>query len=236
MNRRRSDVGLSTFSNAAHGLYKSLKSNRSGKLRESKKETLSSLKSNISEYGNWQKFNDEIEELFRSEKKDGYYSWKGLLYMLYEYEEMKRGREEAEKLNYDKITKKNSIEHIYPQNPKDEYWLNRFGDLTDKENDKKLHSIGNLMLLTRGKNSKIKNYSYKKKVGEYKISNYSANEVAKNYPKEWTPRKIKNRENDLISFIKKRWAFDQINKTSLDEKDKKMIEDENNEEIEAKEV
>lgn len=224
MNRRRSDVGLSTFSNAANDLYKALHTDNGNKLREAKKETISKLKSNISEYGNWQKFKDEIEELFRSEKKDGYYSWKGLIYVLYEYEEKLRGKE-AVKIDYDKISKENSLEHVYPQTPKDDYWIERFGHLDKGQNEKYKHSLGNLLLLTKGKNSKLKNYSYDKKAKEYKMSNYSANEVAKNYS-EWTPDDIDEREMELLNYMKKRWAFDEINKKSLDEKEKEMIEDE----------
>lgn len=226
MNRRRSDVGLSTFSTAAHELFESYSKEDIKEIDKAKSDSIKKLKSNISEYGNWQKFESEIEELFRSEKKSGYYSWKGLLYALYEYEEKLRGNE-APKLDYDEITKENSIEHVYPQTPDDKYWVERFRKLDEEEDKKKLHSLGNLLLLTRGKNSKIKNYPFEQKVAEYKMSNYSANELAKNHSdNEWTPEKIEQREKKILDFIKSRWDFDKINNQVLADDEKEHIEDE----------
>ncbi|MBO6585322.1 MAG: DUF262 domain-containing protein [Gracilimonas sp.] len=226
MNRRRSDVGLSTFAGAANQLFEAYNNGNVKTIDEAKSDSIKKLKSNISEYGNWQKFESEIEELFRSEKKSGYYSWKGLLYALYEYEEILRGNE-APKLDYNEITKENSVEHIYPQTPDHEYWTDRFGDFNNDERKRKLHSLGNFLLLTKGKNSRIKNYPFDKKIAEYKMSNYSANELAKNHSNnEWTPEKIEERESKLLQFIYDRWDFDKINNAVLAEDEKEYIEDE----------
>ena len=64
------------------------------------------------------------------------------------------------------------------------------------------------------------------------MSSYSANEVAKTYS-EWTPNNIDDREERLLNFIEERWAFNEINKKLLDEKDKEMIEDEEEEETDS---
>lgn len=60
--------------------------------------------------------------------------------------------------NFD-FTFRSSIEHYYPQNPKDGH---------DKLDEKFLHSIGNLTLISHSKNSAMNNYQPKAKKEHYK--------------------------------------------------------------------
>lgn len=203
MNYRRSDTGQVRLFNRAKELY-------NNKNQKGIDNAINSLKYLISDWGTWKKFEAEISDLFNSDKKSGYYNWKGLVYCLYEYEDFKRdGRER--KVTYEEATKKkNSIEHIYPQSPDDEYWLNRFGFESDEHRKKVMHSLGNLLLLDSPTNSSIGNLPYKNKRDRFANGTYSANEVAFNF-KEWSPKSVLKRERLLLDFIQKRWQFDQIN-------------------------
>lgn len=107
-----------------------------------------------------------------------------------------------------------TIEHIYPQNSKKEYWRDRFGNLKPEEKKHYKHSLGNLLLLSRSKNSNLQNFDFDRKknleskdgknIGYYNGS-YSEIEVAQE--KEWTPREIRERGIKMLKFMKERWKF-----------------------------
>lgn len=167
----------------------------------------------IDNHGDWDRFEYEIQELFDSTKKQGYYSWIGLPYFLYEYEESLRNNQDA-KLSYDFASKKSkSVEHIIPQEYK-EHWNREMNSLKDKKDIKRhLHSLGNLLLITTDKNSSLRNSGFKVKRDKYLYGSFSEIEIA-NDNKSWTPRKIKLREEELLSFLKIRWKTE---KCFLDE-------------------
>lgn len=168
----------------------------------------------------------------RYQKREGFFSWSGRRYFLYEYERhIQSGtKDNDQKVNWETFENnqenKISIEHIYPQSPTDEYWTTRF--VTDK--DKCLtHSLGNLLLLSVAKNSEQQNYSYDKKKkttwnekGEiihhgYDTGSYSEIEVSQKYD-EWLPQCVIERGKVLLNFLKERWEIkhvfndDEINK------------------------
>ena len=97
----------------------------------------------------------------RYKNREGFYSWSGLRYFFYEYERELQPKGEDKKVLWDSFehNQKNkvSIEHIYPQTPSDDYWTSRF---VTKEEQALTHSIGNLLLLSRSKNSEQQNYSF----------------------------------------------------------------------------
>lgn len=74
--------------------------------------------------------------------------------------------------------------------------------------------MGNLLLLSRGKNSELQNYGFDKKkrlrskegkeIGYYNGS-YSEIEVARH--KEWTPNAIRKRGLLMLQFMEERWRF-----------------------------
>lgn len=163
-----------------------------------------------------ERFKNHIKELFSKNDREGFYSWSGLRYFLYEYElylqdnaNMKVSWED-----FNKRKKEDTIEHIYPQSPNDTYWKNRFGHLKPSEKRMYLNSLGNLLLLSRSKNSKLQNYDFDKKkcqrnkdgkeIGYYNGS-YSEIEVSKQ--KEWTPDEIKKRGMSMLQFMEHRWNF-----------------------------
>lgn len=170
-------------------------------------------------YRGWfdlERFKNHIKELFSKNDRDGFYSWSGLRYFLYEYELHLQDKANSKVTweDFNKRKKEDTIEHIYPQSANDVYWKKRFGYLKPTEKRLYLNSLGNLLLLSRSKNSKLQNYDFDKKkclkskegkdIGYYNGS-YSEIEVAKET--EWTTERIKERGLSMLQFMEERWKF-----------------------------
>lgn len=67
------------------------------------------------------------------ERNNGFYSWVGINYFLYEYELFLQGRD-VSKVTWNKVNNE-TIEHILPQEKSDPYWQKRFGGLKKKEKE-----------------------------------------------------------------------------------------------------
>lgn len=192
------------------------------------------LTDGVNENGNndgWlelEKFEHHIKDLFN--KKEGYYSWNGLRYFLYEYElylrDIAKGNTKVTWDDFNKRKKEDTIEHIYPQTANKREWKIAFKGVSAKRKDYLLHSLGNLLLLSRVKNSEFQNniFDHKKKhinkdnneVGFFNGS-YSEIEVASN--DDWTPKEIEERGVKMLGFLEERWnvSFEEANisKTSI---------------------
>ena len=170
-------------------------------------------------YRGWfdlERFKNHIKELFSKNDRDGFYSWSGLRYFLYEYELHLQDNANSKVTweDFNKRKKEDTIEHIYPQSANDVYWKKRFGHLKPTERRLYLNSLGNLLLLSRSKNSKLQNYDFDKKkclkskegkdIGYYNGS-YSEIEVAKE--SEWTTERIKESGLSMLQFMEERWKF-----------------------------
>ncbi|WP_286007462.1 DUF262 domain-containing protein [Barnesiella viscericola] len=181
-------------------------------------------------YRGWfdlERFKNHIKDLFSKNDRDGFYSWSGLRYFLYEYELYLQDNANTKVSweDFDKRKKEETIEHIYPQSATDDYWKNRFGYLKPTEKRLYLNSLGNLLLLSRSKNSKLQNYDFDKKkclqsksgkdIGYYNGS-YSEIEVSKQ--KEWTPKEIIDRGLSMLRFMEDRWGF-KFEDWDIDKKD-----------------
>lgn len=180
---------------------------------------------------NWLNINNFINSIVDNyNKRNGFYSWSGLKYFLYEYERhlQSQRKDNDEKIDWEKFENnqkgKESIEHIYPQTPTDEYWLTRFKTQEDKN---LTHSLGNLLLLSIAKNAEQQNASFdtKKttifKSGEIEHNGYqtgSYSEIKVSQETEWSPETIISRGKELIDFMCKHWNIqytftnDEINK------------------------
>lgn len=155
------------------------------------------------------------EESFRKNLREtspaGWYSDKRRLkYTLFEYElHLLRGRNEP-KLRWVDLAADSTIEHIYPQNPKDgSQWLK---DWSSENRLKYLHDIGNLVLTKD--NSRYLNFDYARKKGgpgiEYcyfKSDIKQEREVSDLYT-VWTPAECENRRTILTDWILSRWGVE----------------------------
>ena len=158
------------------------------------------------------RFRDYISEQFK--KENGYYSWNGLKYFLYEYEiSLQEKNRESLKVTWETVKNQNSIEHIYPQNDSKEYWQERFKDLTTKQKHRLLNSLGNLLLLSQTKNSKLQNAGFDKKKNSYKFGSHSEIEVALCH--EWNPQSILERGLKILKFMEYRWDIEIEDKIKL---------------------
>ena len=170
-------------------------------------------------YRGWfdlERFRNHIKELFLKNDKDGFYSWNGLRYFLYEYELFLQNNANTKVRweDFSKRSKEDTIEHIFPQSATSEYWKEHFGHLKPSEKRLYLNSLGNLLLLSRSKNSKLQNFDFERKkclknkdgkdIGYYNGS-YSEIEVSKQI--EWTPEQIKERGLLMLQFMEDRWKF-----------------------------
>lgn len=98
-----------------------------------------------------------------------------------------------------------TVEHVLPQTPKEgSDWLEHFDDPS-----KYVHKLGNLVLLTRIKNSQARNYDFTKKKTTYfqqknGVNTFAlTNQVIKE--SEWTPSVLEARQEMLIKLLKDTW-------------------------------
>ena len=165
-------------------------------------------------YYNINRFIQYLDEQF-TRNKQIYYGWNGLKYLLYEYdyslqEESKDSHKKINWVDFNKETKNYiSIEHIFPESSELECWKKYFNKYTNEEKLKLCHTLGNLVPLSKKKNSSLQNdcfadkkHQKKGKVGYYNGS-FSENEVAQY--KEWTPKSIKERGLKILNFMENRW-------------------------------
>lgn len=168
-----------------------------------------------------------IEEILKSENerkemKDNlrsrnFYSWRPTHYLLYEYNLylQRQTKTEREKIDWSQFVENESdfqsIEHIYPQTARAKYWTERFKGLTPSNRDLLKNVIGNLLPLSKPKNSALSNSSFPDKVGGSRpgigfiYGSYAENEVVALY-KEWTPQAILDRSLRILDFMEDRWG------------------------------
>ena len=145
---------------------------------------------------------------------EGFYSWNGLHYFLYEYENGKVLQNGNPKIDWNLFVKsekdKVSIEHIYPQTPTNDYWVNAFQSETDEQKKLLTGSLGNLLPLSSSKNSSMQNDSFPDKKNPqgkshkgYADGSHSEIEVAAY--SQWGASEILNRGIKLLDFMERRW-------------------------------
>jgi|GEM_PF-279352 len=107
-------------------------------------------------------------------------------------------------INSFKITAKNSVEHIAPQNPidskqKSEVWVD----------EKLLNSFGNLALVSRSLNSSLSNSSYKLKQEKFNESNKTRNRIEslkllmvyESEEENWLKENIEKHQKEMIQLF-----------------------------------
>ncbi|SDB60809.1 Uncharacterized conserved protein, contains ParB-like and HNH nuclease domains [Ruminococcaceae bacterium FB2012] len=143
-------------------------------------------------------------------KENYYYSWNGLSYFLYEYNESLSIANAAPIQWYELSS--TSIEHVLPQTPESDYWKTSFGDYSDDVRKRITNSLGNLLLLSCGaENSTLRNYSFPVKkdmsVASKKFAYSDGSRSAREIAEEtyWTINEVTKRTQRLIKFMYEHW-------------------------------
>lgn len=176
-------------------------------------------------------FYDYLYKKFNTERT-GYYGWNGLKYFLYEYELDLLKQSRQKKVNWDDLETnskdKISIEHIFPQTPKN-HWKAEFSNVPEDKHFYYSGSIGNLLLLSMSVNSSLQNNAFDKKkqpenhpsTGEKIRNGYSDgshSEIEVSRSQKWDSKEIEERGLRLLTFMEKHWNIkfkDQQDKKSL---------------------
>lgn len=162
-------------------------------------------------YYNLGNFEISIKELFK--KEEGFFTWTAIRYVLDEYEDNLRIRNNSDvKVN----PKSASIEHILPQESiSKDYWNIAFKDVTLEQRKVLTNNLGNLLLVSRKKNSELSNRSFSDKKqytnpkGDLKgYFNGSYSEIEVNLSDEWTPVEILKRGLNILAFMEERWGIE----------------------------
>ena len=110
----------------------------------------------------------------------------------------------AQKMHFETL----SVEHILPQNPKDgSQWMS---DFDSKQREKWTHKIGNLVLITRRKNSSLGNLDFNEKLKRYFEKNIdtcpNSLRILMKY-KQWAPTEVEENQKDILDIIKKKYKI-----------------------------
>lgn len=100
-----------------------------------------------------------------------------------------------------------SIEHVLPQNPHPESeWLKKF---SSNERESLTNKLGNLVLISRKKNSQLGNKDFDKKKESYfyKFIDTFPNSLKIIQENEWVPNSVNKRQNEIISIIKQHYKI-----------------------------
>lgn len=226
MNRRRSDTGKGDIFRSCNRFH------TNATKPKIQKEALRYLAWYIDTYGDEDRFQLEVEELFKSTKKLGFYSWNGLTYFLFEYEESLKGKED-QKVEYKFANvRAKSVEHILPQTIGKTPWREVVKGIRKNQLKPHVHSLGNLVLISAPKNSELRNSEFSIKRKGYQSGSFSEIEIA-NSNRSWSINKIKKREKDLLKFMKDRWRIDEeFTQIYGNGEEENLIEDTYEEEIE----
>ena len=151
----------------------------------------------------------------------GFYKWYGIKYFLYEYELhlQDSSKTDRQKIDWTEFSNHDyeTIEHIYPQNPRKECWTSKFTKYSAQERTILRHSLGNLLALSKPKNSSFSNNCFIDKISNekntvgYVYGSYSENEITRY--EDWTATEILDRGLKLLGFMEKRWNITLGNKS-----------------------
>jgi len=156
--------------------------------------------------------NSRLEEVL-----EGHMYWSLSKYILKRYEiylqkkNISNGYDETLKgiICIDLSNKEWQLEHIAPQTKPN-------GNSYDQNiynQDRILHSIGNLLLVSDDHNIELGNKAFPKKLGSYRNSPFLHHKEIKNFAtgesqdQRWTTESIRNRKNKLKKFVLEEWAL-----------------------------
>ncbi|MCX5399819.1 DUF262 domain-containing protein [Streptomyces sp. NBC_00102] len=100
-----------------------------------------------------------------------------------------------------------TVEHVLPQNPKPgSQWLQHF---TDDQRGTWTHRLGNLVLLSRTKNSYAQNYDFAEKKAKYFTGRHGVSTFALTsqvlHHENWGPDLLRKRQQRLLGLLSDEW-------------------------------
>jgi len=216
--QRRSDTGDSEFYRLAGQLFHSEKT---------LDEATTDIQERTNRYFSVEKASSEMRDLFL--RGEGFYSWSGRMYFLFEYEQYLRAQAGMKTARLDwrefTVSRKDhvTVEHIYPQSATKganaTEWPS-FKERPKKDRELLLNSLGNLLALSQSRNSKFSNRPFvQKKHDEDGIQGYyngSYSEIQVSQYEDWTPDCVVSRSLQMLEFLEERW------KVSLGSQDDKL--------------
>jgi len=146
-------------------------------------------------------------EAVADEIADWWYGWKGLKYLLFEYEtHLADGANvHLDWKTFQRKDKQDTIEHILPQTPNKKYWRDRWSKKDMKE---VTHDLGNLVVTLD--NPSYGNKGFDEKKGAPGAGKCYANSALFSEKElclydEWTRMELEDRHNKIASWMKLRW-------------------------------
>lgn len=155
----------------------------------------------------------EFEQAFDlDEFENDWYRWKGLKYLLYEYE-IHLAKGQAVQMTWDDIEGKgleNTIEHILPQTASKMYWKTRFNK---KARGIYTHDLGNLCLTYQNSSYGNKPFPEKKEQDDPDKPSYANSNLFQerrlSFLKDWNTQELHKRRAEIIKWALQRWHVDQ---------------------------
>lgn len=165
---------------------------------------------------------------------ESWYRWSGLKYFLYEYEESLADAERKPvEIAWIDVIKKDleeTIEHILPQNPTDEYWTNHF---SEADRGELTHDIGNLVLTYD--NSSLSNKSFPDKQGSataphrcYAKSKLFSEHALVHY-EDWNRDAVMDRRQVMMDWAMTRWHLDEPDSPAAELEQRELETDDSDE-------
>lgn len=169
----------------------------------------------LTHFCNTEVYEDAVDDI------SDWYNWKGIKYLLFEYEtHLAAGANvHLDWKTFQKKDKKDTIEHILPQTPDKQYWIDRW---TEEDIEEVTHDLGNLVVTLD--NSSYGNNGFDKKKGSVGTGKCYANSSMFSEKElciydEWTRKEFEIRRNKIGVWMKSRWFIDDYvpNKDSADD-------------------
>src|SRR5690606_7535370 len=142
--------------------------------------------------------------------KENWYEWNGINHLLYEYEHHLAGGRPVE-LTWETLTTRSrasSIEHILPQTPTDDAWVDRF---SLDQRQRWTNDFANLTLTYDNSGLGNLRFSEKKgapgKKGTYANSPLFVEKEIASY-EDWNETSLLDRRNKLKAWALERWKVD----------------------------
>lgn len=154
----------------------------------------------------------------RLRKGDGFYNWQFGKLIVYLWEDFLRGEQGApEKKPWDRFAWDESVEHIYPQTPHAKWGeaISLDGRSSKAMREAVTNSLGNLLLLSRSRNSAVSNDPFRTygdiagKRARYGHGSYSEVQIAR-LCDDWTVVQIAARGIAMMRLAQKKWSFELV--------------------------